>query len=473
MLKEHDINFLRYLTAKTPLSVFENCLLSSVQKKFSLKRLRGLLLTPRLLAESAGGSRGYHIYISLPFCVEDCAYCHCSHSRIMSSGIFGEYERYLKEQMLFFSPFFKNRKVLSVYFGGGSPSIFPARSLDAIFQSVSEQFMVSPGMDMIFEGHPASLTESKVAFLERRGITRLTVGVQSLDDKVLRTIERRQTARLALRCIERVRKSRIPFMNVDLVAGLPGQSVASFIQGLKQVMALEPDGIHVNPFSQVFKIRYYKRRPCDFPELVRRRQEMLEAAKAVLGDGGYYREGFEGYQRSARADNSQQTDFLERSEDILGLGHGAQTMIRGHVIFRDVSADLKGPVYHGFKIEPRYSMAQYIILHALKGLPYHVFEACFGIKVDHAFAQEISFLCQAGILRMDQDALVYCGPWTMEGLFDYFVFTKVFFGSRLLELVRKRSFEYDPGRSYDFASDGFRAKMDDPFFLLTLYDVGY
>ena len=300
-------------------------------------------------------------------------------------------------------------------------------------------------------------------------MTRFSLGVQSLDDKVLQAIGRRQTGKMALACIDRVvAMKNAPSLNVDLVCGLPGQTVNSFVRDLKAVMAAGAQSIHINPFSNLWTSRYYRGRSLDFLSFVKRRQEMVLRAKALLQENGYTRHGLEAYARTAQG-NHQQARYLEACEDIVGIGINAQSITRAAVLREAVDGG-----YTGVELDRFHAMATYMTVHLWKGVHPQEFERVFGCSLEEVFGEVVARLRQEGLLAAQGGLLIFSGARDMEGLFEYFSWTKLFFGGELLTRLRKMpQAGYDPSLRVSFSRDGFMNKMNDAYFLMTLYDTGY
>lgn len=461
------MNFLRFLTAEIPLSIFENYIVRGFFAPMPFQEVRSRLQR-RILP-----GKTFNLYLHIPFCAEDCSYCHCTHRRLRSKKELPDYLEFLGSQISSFAPLFDSVEMTSLYFGGGTPSLLGASALEGLFEDLRKHFDFKAGFQTNFEAHPATLTSEKVAALKRWGVDRISLGVQTLDSLVLKAIGRIQSRSLVEDCIKNIRKAGIEHLNVDLVAGLPRQTVASFLQDLEEVIQCKPEILHITPFSDVFSTAYYRAHRLDFPEFIKRRHAMVLEAKHLLHDKGYRRHGFEAYQRQRGGDNCQQLLFLNTFTNILGLGWNAQSMFCGGVVFRTLDKGA-GAFYEGTSVDERYAMANFLIFHLLKGVTSAEFRRVSGRDLTDVFRDEIALLERSGLVGARRQGFKYTGQWTPEGLFEYFAATKIFYGKemigRLKVLLKDR---YDRRHQYTFKQDGFVSKGIDPFFMNTFYDLGY
>ena len=166
------------------------------------------------------------IYIHIPFCHSKCTYC-AFHSRPVSRAGVSPYAQYvdaLIEEM-------RQRKgeqahpIRTVYFGGGTPSILPLNELERIVRALHECFDLSQVEECTLEGNPEDLTADYLRGLRGMGlVNRLSIGIQSLDDDMLRLIGRRHTAAQALAAVEEAHRAAFHNLSVDFIYGLPGNS---------------------------------------------------------------------------------------------------------------------------------------------------------------------------------------------------------------------------------------------------------
>ena len=198
--------------------------------------------TPRPRAERERPSPGpLRLYVHVPFCNYACRFCFYA-KRIGAPR--AQMERYVaalaRELDAMVAP---DTPLAQLYVGGGTPTALPAELLDEVLAAVQARTRITPGAALTVECSPESLTDAHVEVLRRRGFTRTSMGIQSLDDDVLGELHRRHgVAASALAACDRLTAGGF-FVNVDLIYGLPGQSEASFRRDLEAVTARRPHSL--------------------------------------------------------------------------------------------------------------------------------------------------------------------------------------------------------------------------------------
>lgn len=142
----------------------------------------------------------------------------------------------------------KKTKLSSVYIGGGTPNIVSAQDLEKLLSYIFENFSKTDDFQFCIEFNPHQSDTQKLDVIKKYGCHRLTIGVQSMDEKVLQAINRDQTKEDVVRTIKYAKKIGIPYVNIDMMMGISGQSLHSFIHDLQLLVGLEPDMIHMHPF---------------------------------------------------------------------------------------------------------------------------------------------------------------------------------------------------------------------------------
>jgi len=182
------------------------------------------------------------IYISVPFCRMKCSYCNFASGVFARSSIDKYVERLCAdfagiEKTLLDAGGLQERKVDSVYLGGGTPTILEPAHLEKIFAAMRAQFEVQPGAEITIECAPGSLTPGMLDALPRFGVNRISLGVQSFIDQEAAAVGRQHTRAVVLEDIERLRGAGISNISIDLIAGLPHQTARSWRRSVDEVIA--------------------------------------------------------------------------------------------------------------------------------------------------------------------------------------------------------------------------------------------
>ena len=190
------------------------------------------------------------IYISIPFCRTKCSFCN------FASGVFSRelFDRYVKqvcaeieaaEQIARELGCDLERRVDSIYLGGGTPSVLAPDQLERLFQTVRAAFEVEPTAEVTVECAPGTITEDVLGALLRCGVNRLSLGVQSFVDKECSSVGRLHTRTIAMADIARLRACGIGNISLDLIAGLPHQTEESWDISLAETLATEVSHVSV------------------------------------------------------------------------------------------------------------------------------------------------------------------------------------------------------------------------------------
>lgn len=180
------------------------------------------------------------LYIHIPFCVKKCAYCDFT----SYPGQLAQRDRYLEavcREMRTQAAFFGRRPVKTMFLGGGTPTLLSGEQVRALMEAVRACFDLEPDAEITMEGNPGTLTEENLRAYRAAGVNRLSLGVQSFDDALLAGIGRIHTAAQAQEAVRMARDAGFGNLNLDLMLGLPGQSVQQWTQTLEQAIALSPE----------------------------------------------------------------------------------------------------------------------------------------------------------------------------------------------------------------------------------------
>ena len=324
------------LPEKTALSRFME------EYEVSPERAALCLATTRetLRAEASMGERDVCLYVGIPFCPTRCAYCSfVSQSVEKSMKLVSPFLEALEKEIAATAEQVERLglRPVSLYMGGGTPTTLSAAELDRLCSVLAEHFDLSALREYTVEaGRPDTITEEKLRVLQKHGVSRVSVNPQTMDDRVLELIGRRHTAADIVAALEKVRAVGGFDVNMDLIAGLPGDSAQGFRETLEKVLALGAENITIHTLS----LKKGSRITLDQIPIPGAAEvsAMLDYANVRLSESGWapyylYRQkfmsgGFEnvGWARDGRV-NLYNICIMEELRSILAMGGGGSTKL--------------------------------------------------------------------------------------------------------------------------------------------------
>ena len=293
-----------------------------------------------LRAEASLDTRDVCLYVGIPFCPTRCAYCSfVSQSVEKSMQLIEPFLQALEREIAATAEQVRALKLrpVSLYMGGGTPTTLTASQLDRLCAALEASFDLSALREYTVEaGRPDTITEEKLRVLRAHGVDRVSVNPQSMSDRVLEAIGRRHTAADIVAALDQVRAAGGFSVNMDLIAGLPGDSVAGFRDTLEKVLTLGAENITVHTLA----LKKGSRITTDRTPLPSAREvaAMLDYAQGRLRAAGYapyylYRQkfmsgGFEnvGWQKGGTV-NLYNICIMEELRSVLAMGGGGSTKL--------------------------------------------------------------------------------------------------------------------------------------------------
>ncbi|MDE7359149.1 MAG: radical SAM family heme chaperone HemW, partial [Lachnospiraceae bacterium] len=257
--------------------------------------------------------------------VRKCFYC----DFLSGPACDGEMESYvnlLLREIEKQSIFYGDHRVVSIFLGGGTPSLLPAWETGRILERVREDFALAEDAEITIECNPGTVTAEKLENYITYGINRLSIGLQSTDDGELARIGRIHDYASFLETYRLAREAGFRNINIDLMAGLPGQSLASYRKTLERVAALSPE--HISAYSLILEEEtplYVNRESYTFPNEEEDR-EMYELTGRYLGEAGFQRYEISNYAREGW--ECRHNKVYWRRGDYVGFGLGASSMVQ-------------------------------------------------------------------------------------------------------------------------------------------------
>ena len=192
------------------------------------------------------------IYISIPFCPSRCSYCSfVSHSIDKALDLIPQYVSLLCEEIKQTAEIVKrlNLKVLSVYVGGGTPTTLSAEEMTTVLNTVRENFSTDFVEFTVEAGRPDTITKDKLLSLKNAGVDRISINPQTMNDEVLNIIGRKHTSQQTIEAFNLAKACGFNNINMDLIAGLPGDTLESFKSTVESIIKLSPDSVTVHSLS--------------------------------------------------------------------------------------------------------------------------------------------------------------------------------------------------------------------------------
>ena len=271
-------------------------------------------------------SPGMGLYVHVPFCKTKCPYCDFN----TYQGIDGQMGSYLEAvtgELGLWGQSLGHPPVRTVFFGGGTPSYLPDGDIAAILDAAADAFVIDPEAEITIEANPGDLNADACRGLLRQGVNRLSIGVQSLDNGLLQLLGRRHSADGAIEAFQTARDSGFDNVNLDLMYGLPNQSLAQWEDTIERLAALSPE--HISLYALTLEegtpMKVWADQgkiPEPDPDLA---ADMYALARRVLALRGYRHYEISNWAQPGR--ESQHNLIYWRNEPYLGVGPGAHSRL--------------------------------------------------------------------------------------------------------------------------------------------------
>jgi len=260
------------------------------------------------------------LYVHLPWCVRKCPYCDFNSHVVPAEGLPERvYVAALLDDLEFAARELHGRGLVSVFFGGGTPSLFAAESIGLVLQRAARLFRIEPGLEVTLEANPGTVERGRFADYRAAGVNRVSLGAQSFDDAQLAALGRIHARRETLAAVNELAAAGLDDFNLDLMYALPRQSLEGAIADLEQALALGP--AHLSHYQLTLEPgTAFERRPPPLPD-DDSVFAMQSACQARLAEAGYRQYEVSAYAREGREcrHNLNYWHF----GDYLGIGAGA------------------------------------------------------------------------------------------------------------------------------------------------------
>jgi oxygen-independent coproporphyrinogen-3 oxidase len=361
------------------------------------------------------------IYISIPFCRAKCTYCNFA-SGVSTPGAHRQYVDRICEEIRSLrgrlSGAVVPEQVDSVYLGGGTPSTLSPALLRELGHTLRQEFAIAPGAEITLECAPGQLDDPALAAMLAFGVNRLSFGVQSLVDREAAATGRFHTRTVVLRDLERVRSEGLDNLSIDLIAGMPHQTAASWQESLEVLAGAGVQHasvymLEIDEDSRLGRellaggIRYHAA-AVPSEELT---ADLYEAAIDFLNAGGLQQYEISNFARAGRA-SRHNLKYWHR-DPYLGFGLDAHSMLRTNdrgalrfsstAVLTDYLRDDSGREIRRLDAAEQLEEAWFLGLRLREGVEWSALASEFGPSQVEAFRPLVRELCQAGLLTDEQE----------------------------------------------------------------------
>ncbi len=362
------------------------------------------------------------LYLHIPYCLHKCGYCDFNSHNINEAEM-ESYVRALLSEMEQAAKGAKDRRVATIFFGGGTPTTLPFADLARILEACRQHFQVDPVAEITCEANPATIPQADLAQLREAGFNRLSIGVQSFDPDELKRLERVHSVDEIYLTVERARQAKFENLSLDLMFGLPGQTARLWESNLQKAIGLNPEhlsayNLTIEPDTVFYKQQsqgQLKMPPDDF------QRELFEITIDTLTDAGYEHYEISNYAKPEK--QCRHNLIYWTNGEYLGLGAGASSALKGKR-FKNVNLparyitqinESETAVESRETPDRRQRMGEAVMLglRLREGLNLVTFEQQFGTSFHEAFGDTVTRLEEMELMELRNDRAAL----TREGLF--------------------------------------------------------
>jgi len=325
------------------------------------------------------------IYIHVPFCRSKCQYCDFYSVTSKEDRLLDSYQDAICTHIKEAGPLAPDYIVDTIYFGGGTPSFFGADGMAAILTAIRKSFRVSNSAEITFEANPDSVSDRLLRRLRSEGFNRVSLGIQCDDDEILKKLGRPHNYAQAVAAVQRIRKFGFKNLSLDLMYGLPGQSLQAWERTLKNVLKLQPEhiscyGLRVEEGTPLYDYQEFCNLADDDTQA-----DMYLSAIEILRQHGYRQYEISNFCRKGNV--SRHNLKYWNGDPYLGFGPNASSDFGGSrfTIVRSLKGYIEG-IRHGGQvlqevqaIAPRERAGEYLMmrLRTVGGIDPKVYEQQF------------------------------------------------------------------------------------------------
>ena len=361
------------------------------------------------------------LYIHIPFCEKKCSYCDF-YSIHKNNKIIEKYVQALKKEIILYAEHLQNKKINTVYFGGGTPSLLKPQMIDELLKIIRKKFKLLNKTEISLEANPSSMNQEKIYEYNKSGVNRLSLGVQSFCNKELDMLGRLHNFSQAREIIKKVRNTFSNY-NIDLIFALPGQTLDQWKNNLQNALEFDPPhlsiyNLQIEKDTQLYKmVKNNNLTPVDD----KLDAEMYKITRQILQQAGYNQYEISNFARDSF--ESRHNLLYWKFKPYLGLGPSAHGFCgdKRYYNINNVSEYItqlnknKYPVKKIIELTERDLMAEkmFMGLRLNRGVSKKIFYKRFSVRLKDVYDKEIKDLKRHDLITEDEDKI----RLTEKGLF--------------------------------------------------------
>lgn len=355
------------------------------------------------------------IYIHIPFCVKKCEYCDFLSFQQYNDTYVQALIREIETARLGGNEA-KDYNVKTIFIGGGTPSILTGKDMRLILESVFRRFNVDKNAEITIETNPGTLSEEKLKAYKQMGINRISMGLQSTNNKELKELGRIHTYEEFLKNYDLTRKIGFTNINIDLMSAIPGQTIESWKKTLDKITVLNPE--HISSYSLIIEegTKFYDKYNKNLLSLPTEEEErqMYYDTKSILEKAGYQRYEISNYCKKGY--ECKHNIGYWRRTNYIGFGLGAASLVSDYrfnntkdmkqyvkLVNRD-EIQLRVEV-HKLSQQEAMEETMFLGLRMMRGVSIQEFEQIFHVNFQNIYGECSDKLIKQGLLERKEDKI--------------------------------------------------------------------
>lgn len=371
------------------------------------------------------------LYIHIPFCESLCYYCACNKIISKKKDKTSRYIEVLAQEIALLGSTMSKRPITQLHFGGGTPTYFTPMQMEHLFDLLEAHLCLidSPSREYSIEVDPRSVDADYLQLLYRRGLNRISFGIQDFGEEVQRVINRAQSFQLCSETVHAARNAGFTSVAFDLVYGLPAQTLEGFQQTVEKVLELSPERIALFNYAHLPTAFKAQRMIDSYPRATGdAKLAMMFYAIETLCGAGYVHIGMDHFAKpedglaqaalNGRLQRNFQGYSTESAKDLIGLGVSSISTVNG--VYAQNSRTLKNyyravesgvcPVEKGYKLSDDDLIRQFVIMALFTEMRFDFshFQSRYNLDPQAYFKKELEHLsnfADDGIISLDNEGI--------------------------------------------------------------------